>query len=149
MLYGGLPSPEFESPVPLKPVMHFEGSVLQIKNLPDRSSVSYGCTYHTRGARTIGVLSAGYGDGIPRSLSNKGEAIIGGRRVKMVGRICMNMTMVDITGLKGVKPGTSVVFMGEQGDQRISGDEIGRWADTISYEIFCAIGGRHPREYVS
>ena len=149
MLYGGLPSPRFQSPVSLKPVMHFEGCVLQTRDLEDRSPVSYGSTYHTRGDRTIGVLSAGYADGIPRSLSNRGQALIGGQRVEIVGRVCMNMTMVDITGLKGVKPGTRVVFMGEQGDQRISGDDIARWADTIAYEVFGSIGRRNPREYVS
>jgi alanine racemase len=149
MLYGGLPSPGFQSPVSLKPVMHFEGCVLQTRDVPDRSPVSYGCTYHTRGDRTIAVLSAGYADGIPRSLSNRGQALLGGQRVKMVGRVCMNMTMVDVTGLKGVKPGTRVVFMGEQGDQRISGDDIARRADTIAYEVFCSIGQRNPREYVS
>jgi alanine racemase len=149
MLYGGLPSPGFQSPVSLKPVMYFEGCVLQTRDLPDRSPVSYGCTYHTRGDRTIGVLSAGYADGIPLRLSNRGQALIGGRKVEMVGRVCMNMTMVDITCLKGVRPGTNVVFMGEQGDQRISGDDIARWADTIAYEVFCSIGQRNPREYVS
>jgi alanine racemase len=149
MLYGGLPSPGFQSPVSLKPVMHFEGCVLQTRDLPDRSPVSYGCTYHTRGERTIGVLSAGYGDGLPRSLSNRGQALIEGQRVKMVGRVCMNMTMVDVTGLKGVKPGTNVVFMGAQGDQQISGDDIARWGGTIAYEVFCSIGQRNPREYVS
>ncbi len=149
MLYGGLPSPGFQSPVALKPVMHFEGCILQTRNPPAQSPVSYGCTYRTRGDRTIGVVSAGYGDGLPRSLSNKGQALIGGQRVKIVGRICMNMTMVDITGLRGVKPGTEVVFLGEQGDQRISGDDIARWGGTIAYEVFCSIGRRNQREYVS
>jgi alanine racemase len=140
MLYGGLPSPQFESPVSLKPVMHFKGRVLQVRSLPARTPVSYGGTYVTNGPTQIAVLSAGYGDGLPRSMSNRGKVLVKGRRVRIIGRICMNLTMCDITGLNNVTPGDEVVFLGSQGDETITGDDMARWADTISYEVFCSIG---------
>jgi alanine racemase len=147
MLYGGLPSPGFQAPLPLKPVMHFRGRVLQIRDLPDHSPVSYGRSYYTKGSQTLAVFSAGYGDGLPRSLSNRGKVLINGKKVNIIGRVCMNMTVADITGLEGILPSTEVVFLGRQGDAMITGDDVAGWGDTISYEIFCSVGQRHTREY--
>jgi alanine racemase len=147
MLYGGLPSPGFRSPTPLKPVMNFTGRILQIKDLPDHSPVSYGRTYYTKGSQRIAVLSAGYGDGLPRSLSNRGKVLIGGKKVNVIGRICMNMTVTDITGLNEVVPGNEVVFFGSQGDEIITGDDVAEWGETISYEIFCSVGQGNTRQY--
>ena len=147
MLYGGLPSPEFISSVPLKPVMHFHSLVLQIRDLPDQTPISYGKTYYTNGPRRTAIVAAGYGDGLPRSASNQGSALIGGVRVPVVGRICMNLTICDITGLKGVRPGDEAVFLGSQGEALITGDELARSAGTISYEVFCSIGRQNTREY--
>jgi alanine racemase len=149
MLYGGLPSPEFKSPVALRTAMHFKGRVLQIRDLPDRTPVSYGRTYCTEGPRQIAVLSAGYGDGLPRSMSNRGNVLIKGKKAPVVGRICMNLTICDITGLVDVKPGDEAVFLGSQGDETITGDDIARWAGTISYEVFCSIGHGHRKEHIS
>jgi len=148
MLYGGLPSPDFETPVTLRPVMRFAGRVTQIRELPDKTPVSYGRTYHTRGPRRIAVLSAGYGDGLPRSMSNRGRVLIRGRKVPVVGTVCMNLTMCDITGLDDVKTGDEVVFLGSQGGESITGDDVGRWAGTISYEVFCTIGGLNRKDYL-
>ena len=116
-LYGGLPSPEFKSPVPLKPVMNFKGHILQIRDLPNNTPVSYGRTYYTRGRRRLAILSAGYGDGLPRSMSNMGDALVRGKRVPIVGMICMNLTICDITGLGDVKPGEQAVFLGCQNNE--------------------------------
>lgn len=149
MLYGGLPSPEFKSPVTLRTAMHFKGRVLQIRELPDRTPVSYGRTYFTEGPRQMAVLSAGYGDGLPRSMSNRGNVLIKGKKAPIAGRICMNLTICDITGLVDVKPGDEAVFLGSQGDETITGDDMARWAGTISYEVFCSIGHGHRKEYIS
>ena len=147
MLYGGLPSPDFCSPLGLKPVMGFKSRVLQVRDLPHHAPVSYGRTYHTKGPQRIAVIRAGYGDGLSRFLSNRGKALIGGKRVPIVGRVCMNMLMADITEVKGIMAGHEVVFLGAQGGETIMGEDMARWAETISYEIFCSLGQRNIREY--
>jgi alanine racemase len=148
MLYGGLPSPDFNAPVPLRPVMRFTGEVIQVRDFPDRTPVSYGRTYYTRGPGRIAVLSAGYSEGLPRNLSNRGKVLIRGKKVPITGRVCMNMTMVDVTGLRDVRPGEEAVFLGTQGEEKITADDVASWAGTISYEILCSAGQRNPKEYV-
>jgi alanine racemase len=148
MLYGGLPSPGFKAPVELKPVMDFRGRVVQIRELPGNTPVSYGRRYYTKGPKRIAVISAGYGDGIPRSLSNKGKVIIRGERADIVGTICMNLLLADVTGIKNAAPGDESVLLGSQGQERITGDEIAVWNNTISYEIFLSIGRGADKEYV-
>lgn len=149
MLYGGLPAPGFRAPVPLEPVMHFRGVVLQVRDLPAGACVSYGRTYRTAGPRKIAVLSAGYGDGLPRRMSNRGYVLINGRRAPIIGTICMNLTVCDITEAGPAMPGDEAVFLGRSGDEIITPDQMARWAETISYEILCSIGLRHHRTYVS
>ncbi|MBW1850108.1 MAG: alanine racemase [Deltaproteobacteria bacterium] len=146
-LYGGLPSPQFSSPVPLRPVMHFKGRILQIRDLPDRTPVSYGRTFHSNGRRRIAILSAGYADGLPRSMSNAGHVLIGERKAPLVGMICMNLAVSDITGIRNVGTGDEAVFLGTQGKQTITGDDVARSAGTISYEVFCSLGQRNKKEY--
>jgi len=149
MLYGGLPSPDFVSPVPLASVMGLSAQVVQVRDLPDRTPVSYGRTYVTQGPRTIAVISAGYGEGLPRALSNRGKVLIGGQERDIVGRVCMNLTACDITGHHGVTRGDEAVFLGTQGGSCIRGDDMAGCAGTISYEVFCAIGGKNIRKYVT
>ena len=149
MLYGGLPSPDFISPVPLTPVMHFRAQVLQIRDLPGKTPISYGRTYHTEGPCRIAVVSAGYSDGLSRNLSNRGQVLIKGKKAAIIGAVCMNLTICDITGLKDVEPGDEVVFLGSQGGESIKGDDIAKSAGTISYEVFCSIGRKNIREYLS
>ena len=149
VLYGGMPSPEFSPPIRPKSVMGFKGRILEIRDRPDDTPVSYNRTYHTKGPQRIGVISAGYGDGIPRSISNRGKVLVKGKRVNIVGRVCMNMTMCDLTGLEGITPGEEVVFLGKQGEDMISGDDMARWGDTISYEIFCSLGQGSRKEYIT
>lgn len=149
MLYGGLPCPGFEPPVSLKPAMTFKGEVLQVREMPAGVPVSYSRTYHTPGTRTIAVLSAGYADGILRSLSNRGEVLIRGRRAAIVGRVCMNLTMADVTALGAVQAGDEAVFVGCQGKACLTADEVASRAGTISYEVLCSIGQRSVRAYVS
>jgi len=148
MLYGGLPSPGFKTPLSLKPVMHFKGEVIQARDLPENTPVSYGRTYYTKGKQKLAVLSVGYGDGLPRSMSNKGKVLIQGNKVDIVGTVCMNMTMCDVSGLRDITPGSEVVFLGTQGEETITGDDLARWTQTISYEIFCSIGVGFRKEYI-
>jgi alanine racemase len=148
MLYGGLPSPGFRPPLPLRQVMGFSGQVLQIRDLPDQIPVSYGRRYITKGHKKIAVISVGYGDGLPRLLSNRGKAIVRGKKINIIGTICMNMSICDITGMGDVMPGDEAVLLGAQGDQMITGDEIAGLCDTISYEIFLSLGRNTQREYL-
>jgi alanine racemase len=147
MLYGGLPAPEFEGPLLLRPVMHFKGHIIQVRELPGQTPVSYGRRYYTNRPSRIAILSAGYGDGLPRSMSNRGEVLIGGKRAPIVGTICMNLTMCDITAFKGAKQGDEAVFLGSQGRGTLTADDMAKWAGTISYEVFCSIGQQNKREY--
>ena len=148
MLYGGLPSPDFKPPVPLKPVMRFSGEVIQVREFPDHTPVSYSRTHYTRGPRRIAVLSAGYGEGLPRAMSNKGLVLIHEKKVPITGRVCMNMTMADVTGLREVRAGDEAVFLGTQEGETITADDLASWAGTISYDILCSAGQRNPKEYV-
>ncbi len=147
MLYGGLPAPDFDSPVHLRSVMRFHARILQVRTLDHRSPVSYGRTYHTQGPCRVAVMSAGYGDGIPRRASNRGCVLIGGKRAPIIGNVCMNLTICNVSHVPSVKAGDEAVILGAQGQEEIRGDDIARWADTISYEVFCTIGRMNRREY--
>ena len=105
MLYGSSPSPDRPPPVPLQPAMSLAAQVLQVKRLPPGSSISYGCTYTTPDWCDLAVLPVGYCNGYSRLNSNRGEVLIHGRRAPIRGRVCMNLTMVDVTGLPAVKQG--------------------------------------------
>ena len=89
----------------------------------------------------------GYANGMLRSLSNRGEVLIENQKVKIIGRVCMNLIMADVSGVKDVLPGNDVVFLGSLGRETITGDDMAKWGKTISYEVFCSIGKRNPREY--
>ena len=140
VLYGGLPSPDLRSPIPLRPAMTLSARVLQVRSIPGGTAVSYGRTYTTPGERKIAVISAGYSDGLLRALSNRGTVLIRGHKFPIVGRVCMNLVMADVTELKDVEPGDEAVFLGQQGSATITGDEAAESCGTISYEIFCAVG---------
>ena len=149
MLYGGLPSPGFESKVQLTPVMTFCGRILQIREFPDNTPLSYGRTYRTKGQQRIAVASAGYGDGLLRSLSNRGQVLIKGKKVPIVGRVCMNMLLCDISHIEEAEPGDKVLFLGNENHNVITADDLAMWSDTISYEIFCSLGRCNNKEYVN
>ena len=145
MLYGAYPSPVMASQVALKPVLSWRTRVLQLKRVPEGSSISYGQIFVTQRESSIATLPVGYADGYPRLLSNRGEVLIRGQRAPVAGRICMDLTMVDVTDIPGVEQGDEVVLLGAQGKAAISADEMARWAETISYEIFTSISDRVPR----
>lgn len=132
----------------LQSAMSFTSRVLQVKTVPAGVGVSYGHTYTTKHETRLAVLPVGYEDGLSRSLSNKGKVLIRGKRASIRGRICMNLCMVDVTHIEGVQPGDSVVIMGSQGAETISGDEIAGWMDSISYEVLCLFGNNNERKYL-
>jgi alanine racemase len=147
MLYGSPPSPDRPPPVPLQPVMSLAARVLQVKRLPPGSSISYGCTYTTPDWCDLAVLPVGYCNGYSRLNSNRGEVLIHGRRAPIRGRVCMNLTMVEVTGIPEVKEGDRAVFLGRDRDEHLSAEELAGWAQTISYEVFCALGTANLRRY--
>lgn len=149
ILYGCLPHPGYKPPFEIKPVMNFKGRILQIRNFKDDTPVSYGRTYYTSGQKQIAIISAGYADGLPRSLSNRGKVLVGGKKVNMAGSVCMNMLACDVTGIDDLKPYDECVIIGSQGDETITIDDIAGWCNTISYEILLSIGRASEKRYIS
>ncbi len=147
MLYGLYPSREMEGRVELRPVLSWKTRVLQVKELPANSSIGYGRTFVTKRKSSIATLPVGYADGYHRLLSNRGAALAGGKRAPVVGRISMDLTMIDVTDIRGVTQGDEVVLLGRQGEENISADEMAGWAETISYEVLTSISARVPRVY--
>ncbi|MBE9531872.1 MAG: alanine racemase [Proteobacteria bacterium] len=145
MLYGAYPARRFEDKIALKQVMELKSSIVQLKSLSPGSSVSYGREFVTEKKSLIAVVPAGYVDGIPRRLSGRGEALVRGVRVPIVGAVCMDMTMLDVTGVRGVERGDEVVFIGTQGTELITALDLALSAGTISYEILCNINARVTR----
>jgi alanine racemase len=145
MLYGVHPSPPMANQISLKPALAWKTRILQLKKVPARTSISYGQTFITERESLIATLPVGYADGYPRLLSNRGEVLVGGRRAGIAGRVCMDLTMVDVTDIRNVKQGDEVVLLGRQSDAEISADQIAAWANTISYEILTSISARVPR----
>ncbi|MBQ8743058.1 MAG: alanine racemase [Clostridia bacterium] len=145
-LYGYSPSAEITPNIPLIPAMSFKSHVIFKKTIKKGEKVGYGHTFEATSDTEIATIPIGYADGYPRLLSNKGRILINGQSAKVVGRICMDMLMADVTGMN-VSVGDEVVLLGKSGDLTVSADEIAFLSDTISYEILCGIGKRIPRRY--
>jgi alanine racemase len=145
MLYGVYPSPQPARQISLKPALSWKTRILQLKKVPAGSSISYGQTFVTKRDSVIATLPVGYADGYSRLLSNRGEVLVHERRAPVVGRVCMDLTMVDVTDIGGARSGDEVVLLGAQGQETIAVDEMAAWAETISYEIFTSISARVPR----
>ena len=148
LLYGSPPAEGWAAAASFKPVMTFKSRVIQIRTVPPDTSVSYGRTYMTQERCTIATIPVGYDDGYSRLLSNNGQVLIHGRRVPVVGRVCMNLTMVDVTGVEGVAVGDEVVLLGAQGKERITAEEIAARIGTINYEVYCTLGKSNRRVYI-
>lgn len=141
-LYGGRigsgqPSPD--------PVASVHARVVHVRDAPEGTTAGYGATYTASGPERWATLSIGYGDGLPRALGNRGDALLGGARVPMIGRISMDVTVVDISGVPAVKEGDVATLIGSQGGETISLDEVADLAGTISYEILTGLTPRLPR----
>lgn len=145
-LYGY--SPVSLGKITLEPVMRVTSRVLQVKSVQAGTGISYGLTETTTRDSILAVIGMGYADGFPRTLSGCGQVLVGGQFAKIIGRVCMNMTVVDVTDIDAVNCGDEVVIIGRQGVREISATDIATWAGTINYEILCALGNLNPREYV-
>ena len=150
ILYGLLPSDEVDlSRIGgVKPAMSLRSHVSFVKNLPAGTPISYGCTYRPEKDAMIATVMAGYADGVPRLLSNCGEVIIRGVKAPIVGRVCMDQFMVDVTHIPGVCAGDAVTIFGTDGEATITADEVAEKAQTIGYELVCGIAPRVPRVYM-
>ena len=150
ILYGLLPSDEVDlSRIGgVKPAMALRSHVSLVKTLPAGTPVSYGCTYVTPKESVIATVMAGYADGVPRLLSGCGEVLIRGVKAPIVGRVCMDQFMVDVTHIPGVCAGDVVTVFGTDGSETITADEVATKAQTIGYELVCGIAPRVPRVYL-
>ncbi len=133
----------------LCPVLTWKTRISQVKDVPAGSHVGYGCTYQTTRASRIAVLPVGYADGYDRRLSNQAHVLVRGRRAPVRGRVCMNLTMVDVTDVPGVELEDEVVLLGAQGDQRVAADQLAAWIGTIHYEVVTRISPEVPRFVVA
>jgi alanine racemase len=149
-LYGLYPSDEVNhQQIVLKPILRLVTGVSMVKTLPPNSGVSYGSIYVTQQHETIATLPIGYADGYTRLLTNKAEVLIHGKRLPVVGRICMDQCMVRLAESDtSIDVGDEVVLIGEQGNERITADDLARLLGTINYEIVCMLSNRVPRLYI-
>lgn len=149
MLYGYYPSDEVDKKkVTLKPVMSLKASVVNIKEVPVNTPISYGRKFYTKRTSKIATLPFGYADGFTRLLFGKASVIVNGKFAPVVGRICMDQCMVDITDCGDVNVGDEVIVMGEKNGIRNTADDIAKILGTISYEILCGVSKRVPRVYI-
>ncbi|MBJ93892.1 MAG: alanine racemase [Rickettsiales bacterium] len=146
-LYGELPATDLQDSWGLQPVLSLKTAVSFVKWVEKGASLSYGRTWTAPRRSLIATLPVGYGDGYPRALSNRSTVLIKGQRAPVVGRVCMDLTLVDVTELGSVREGDEVVLIGEQGGGRVTAGELARSLNTISYEVLSGIGSRVPREY--
>lgn len=148
-LYGMWPSDHLEylnkKKIILKPILKWVSHVAQVKILPANHPIGYGLTHITKKKTKIAVIPQGYADGLTRFLSSKGEVLIRGKKVKILGRVAMNMIVVDVSNIKDIRPEDEVLILGEQGKQRITAEEIAKKTDTINYEVTTRISPLLPR----
>ena len=146
-LYGCYPSEDVDRGTLLRPVMSLKSRVARLRRLDPGESVSYGCTWTAARPSVVALVMCGYGDGLRRTLSNKGSVLVRGRRAPIVGRIAMDMCVADVTDIPYVALDDEVVIIGRQRDDEISAEEVARLSDTISYETLTGITARVPRVY--
>ena len=148
-IYGLYPSDEVQKKkVNLKPAMALKARIVHLKKVPAGFKVSYGITHETQKPTTIATVPVGYADGLSRALSSRGQMLVHGQRVPIIGRICMDLTMLDVGSIKNVQMGDEVVIFGQQGNEIITVDEMAALLKTINYEIVSTITARVPRVYL-
>lgn len=147
--YGLYPSAEVEKKnVPLKPALELISHVAHVKWVDEGTTVSYGCTYTTKRKTKIATIPVGYGDGYPRSLSNKGYVLIHGKKAPILGRVCMDQFMVDVTEIEDIKFGDRVTLVGEEQGEELPVEILSNLSGRFNYEFVCDLGKRIPREFV-
>lgn len=134
-IYGAYPSESIKNKVKLEPVSQLKTRIISLRKIPARSNVGYGGSYRTKRETTVATIPIGYADGYSRKMSNRGEVIIKEKRAPVIGRICMDHCMIDVTDIPGVKSGDEVIIWGKQGTEYISLTEIAKKTETIVYEI--------------
>jgi alanine racemase len=147
MLYGAYPSPTFRDVISLRPVMTLKTRIHFLKSVAPGTRISYGGTFLAKKESLIATIPIGYADGYSRQLSNQGEVLVRGKRAPIVGKVCMDLIMVDVTEIPDVSSGDEVIMIGKQGNEEITVDEIARKIGSISYEVLCSVGKRVPRVY--
>lgn len=147
--YGLYPSEDIDkSAIELKPAMEWKTIISYVKTVQPGTKISYGGTYTAESVRRIATVPVGYADGYPRALSNRGRVIVNGMSAPIVGRVCMDQFMIDVTDIPDVEVEDSVTLVGRDGDELISVEEIAAYGDSLNYEVICDVGKRVPREYI-
>ena len=146
-MYGCYPSSEVSRAVKLEPALSLHTHISFLKMVDAGDKLSYGCTFEADRPLRIATIPIGYADGFNRLLSNRGEVLVRGQRARIVGRVCMDQTLIDVTDIPGACLHDDVVCIGPQGDDRITVEEVAAHCGTINYEILCALSERVPRLY--
>ena len=147
-LYGLWPSEEVQKGnLDLQPALSLKSCIVFLKELEQGRAISYGATYETKTNQRIATVPVGYGDGYPRSLSNKGYVLVHGKKAPICGRICMDQFMVDVTHIPEASEGDTVTLVGRDGGEEVSMEEIGDLSGRFNYEFACDLGKRIPRVY--
>ncbi len=131
----------------LEPALTLVSRVVRVRHLPEGATIGYGRTFRCRRPTRMGIVRIGYGDGLPRALSNRGALLVAGHRCPILGRVNMDLTCIDLTGVPEAGVGSRAVVIGSQGDERITAEEVAAQAGTIAYEVLCGIGPRVARVY--
>lgn len=148
-LYGSLPSKDFEGKLAVKPVMRLLSRIAMLKWVEPGTSISYARRYTTGEKTLVASVPVGYADGYRRSLTNRGETLVRGLRAPVIGTVCMDWIMLDVTGIEGVSVGDEVILMGsDKAGNSVRAEELAEWSQTIPYELFCGISKRVPRVYL-
>jgi alanine racemase len=149
IIYGLWPSEEVDKhTIPLEPVLSLYSRIVHIKNVKKGTAISYGGTFITDREMKIATISAGYGDGYPRNLSSKGYVLIQGVKVPILGRICMDQFMVDVSKIDKVSIGDKVTLIGKEGTNNITFEDLANWGDGFNYELACNLNMRVPRIFL-
>lgn len=149
MLYGYHTLPHTVQAPDLRPVLSLTTRIAQLRVIQPGETVSYNRTFMAKRPTRIAILPIGYSDGLNRQLSNRGHVLVREQRAPIVGRVCMDMVMIDVTMIPSAAVGDEVVLIGQQANERITADNLAEWAGTISYEVLCAISPQVPRLYRS
>lgn len=145
ILYGLAPSPKLKDALPLKPVMTLKTSVASVKKIYKGTTVSYGRTFEAEKDMTVATVTIGYADGYFRDFSNKGYMLLKGKKCRILGRVCMDQTIIDVSDVEDVKIGDEVIVF--SATESPTADDLATFADTINYEVICAVSKRVPRYY--